>query len=448
MIELNETHDPRRRSWVESANHADSDFPIQNLPVGVFRRRGEAARGGVAIGDRILDLSSALDAGLFAGETSVAAQAAAGRTLNPLMAMGLRPASVLRRRLSDLLRADGPERDRVQRLADRLLVPMAEAELELPAAIGSFTDFLTSYYHVERGGRHTTPDSPVRPSFKYLPYAYHGRSTSVRVSGESVRRPNGQWKRASGEVCFGPTEAFDFELEVGVFVGPGNELGTPIPMEAAPAHMFGYCLVNDWTARDVQWWQAALGPFLGKSHLTTISPWMITAEAMAPFHAPAFRRPKGDPAPLPYLYNESDEAEGGLDLGLEAYLLTPHMREAGQSPSRITNTNFRHIYWTFAQMVTHHASNGCNLQPGDLLASGTTSGPTDESRACMSELSVRGSQPLQLPNGETRKWLEDGDEIILRAKAVRNGYVSLGFGECRGRVAPALAWPFARQAPI
>ncbi|MBI3069597.1 MAG: fumarylacetoacetase [Betaproteobacteria bacterium] len=446
MIDLNETHDPRRRSWVESANRADSDFPIQNLPFGVFRRRGEAARGGVAIGDCVLDLSAAIAAGLFAGETAVAAPAAAGATLNPLMAMGLRPASALRRRLSDMLRADGPERDRVQRFAGRLLVSMAEAEMELPAAIGSFTDFLTSYYHIERGRLHTTSDSAVHPSFKYLPFAYHGRATSVRVGGKAVRRPNGQWKRANGEICFGPTEALDFELELGAFIGPGNELGVPIPIEAAPAHVFGYCLVNDWTARDVQRWQSALGPFLGKSHLTTISPWVITAEAMAPFHAPAFSRPKGDPLPLPYLHAESDQAKGGLDLNLEAFLVTPHMREAGQSPSRITKTNFRHMYWTFAQMVTHHASNGCDLQPGDLLASGTASGPTDDSRACMSELTARGSQPLRLPNGETRKWLEDGDEIILRARAVRNGHVSVGFGECRGRVVPALAWPVAGRA--
>lgn len=444
--QINETHRADLRSWVESANDPATDFPIQNLPYGVFRRSGEVPRIGVAIGDHILDLQAAINANLFQGGAEESARLVTGSSLNRLMAAGPKVQSALRKRISEILAADGRGRAQIERLAGSLLVPMHEVEMKLPASIGSFTDFLTSIYHTERGGRVTRPDNPIPAPFRHLPIAYNGRATSVRASGEPVRRPNGQWRTADGQVKFGPCEQQDFELEVGVFVGPGNELGQPIAIDDAPAHMFGFCLVNDWSARDIQRWESALGPFLSKSLSTTISCWVVTAEAMAPFHAPAFPRPAGDPQPLPYLHSAADQASGGLDLDLEAYLLTPRMRREDAAPARIAHTNFVHMYWTFAQMLTHHMSNGCNLQPGDLLGSGTTSGPLDENRACLSEITSRGTHSFTLPNGESRVWLEDGDEVIFKARAQRDGFVSIGFGECRGRIEAAPAWPIAKTA--
>jgi len=441
---LNETHDPKRRSWVASANEAECDFPIQNLPFGIFRHRGRAGRGGVAIGDRIFDLKAGLEAGLFSGAAAEAAKAASGHRLNPLMALGSEPASALRARLSDLLRAESPERGRLEAMGDALLVPMAQARIMLPAAIGDFTDFFTSIYHVERGSRINRPDGPpVPPNFKYLPIAYHSRASSVVPSGAKVVRPNGQSNTPAG-VRFGACQQLDFELEVGAFIGPGNKQGEPFTIKAARGQLFGYCLLNDWSARDIQRWETnPLGPFLGKSFATTISPWVVTDEAMMPFRAHAFPRAEADPPPMDYLKDAADEAEGLFDLALDAYLLTARMRAKKAPPARITETNFKYVYWSFAQMATHHASNGCNLVPGDLLGSGTASGPTDESRACLLEATVRGSVPLTLPDGETRAWLEDGDEVIFRARARREGYVPIGFGECRGRIEPAPAWPAA-----
>ena len=440
MTGLNRTHDPSRKSWVESANLASSDFPIQNLPFGVFQ--GVAgARIGVAIGDQVLDVLAALQVGLLDGEAGDAARLATGGSLNALMGSGNRMVSALRARLSDLLWLDERHATQTRQIADKLLVPIASVEMKLPAKIGSFTDFLTSIYHTERGGRVTRPDNPVPPAFKYLPIAYNGRATSVRLSGEPVRRPNVQWRNSDGKVEFGPCRQLDFELEVGVYVGRGNALGEPISIEGAPDHIFGLCLLNDWSARDIQRWESVLGPFLSKSLSTTVSPWVVTAEALAPFRAPAFPRPQSDPTPLPYLNSDSDQAAGGFDIELEAYLLTPHMRADGAKPTRITRTNFIHMYWTFAQMLTHHMSNGCNLQPGDLLGSGTTSGPLDENRACLNELTNRGTHALALPNGETRGYLLDGDEVIFRGRAKRNGFVSIGFGECRARVDTAVPWP-------
>jgi fumarylacetoacetase len=435
MAKLNATHDPARRSWVESAN-GDTDFPIQNLPFGIFRTAGGTARGGVAIGDRIVDLAGLAQSGLLNGAAREAAHAASGPTLNPLMALGNTYSSALRAALSDLLRTDGPQRTRLQE-AERLILPMSEATVQLPAAIGGFTDFLCSIYHTRRLGQNNLP-----PSFKHLPVAYNSRASSVRVSGEAVRRPNIQFKRPDGEMQFGPEPALDFELELGVFVGPGNALGQPLSIAAAADQIFGYVLLNDWSARSVQRWEMQpLGPFRGKSMSTSISPWVVTAEALAPFHAPAFPREPGDPPLLPYLASAADQAEGGLDIPLEALLLTDKMRRAGAAPARITATNAGTAYWTFAQMITDHACNGCNLRPGDLLGSGTLSGPTDDSRACVAELTVNGTDPLRLPNGETRAWLDDGDEVIFRGRASRAGAASIGFGQCRGRIDPAVTWP-------
>jgi fumarylacetoacetase len=442
--QLNETHRADLRSWVESANDPATDFPIQNLPHGVFQRGAETPRGGVAIGDCVLDLTAALEVKLFHDAAEQVARLAAGPSLNAFMAAGRAAQSALRRRISGLLSADNRDRPEIEKLAARLLIPMRDVEMKLPAAIGSFTDFLTSIDHTERLGRATRPDSPVPDAFRYLPIAYNGRATSVRASGEPVRRPNGQWPASDGQVKFGPCEQQDFELEVGMFVARGNELGQPISIDEAPERIFGFCLLNDWSARDIQRWESILGPFLSKSLSTTISCWVVTAEAMAPFRTAACPRPAGDPAPLPYLHSASDQASGGLDLTLDAYLLTPRMRREGAALARIVRTNFIHMYWTFAQMLTHHMSNGCNLRPGDLLGSGTASGPLDENRACLAEITDRGTRPLTLPNGETRVWLEDGDEVIFRARAERDGFVSVGFGECRGRIEPAPAWPSAK----
>jgi fumarylacetoacetase len=431
-MKLNETHDPSRRSWVPSANLPESDFPIQNLPFGIFREGG-IARGGVAIGGSIFDLAAALQLGLFSGEAEVATRAASGDSLNPLMALGAQAVSVLRARISDLLRDGGPERALVESNANRLLIPMSSAEMLLPAKIGDFTDFVCSTFHAQRVVRRPM-DSPLAPALCYMPVAYHGRASSVRGRGEPVRRPHGQFKDANGAVQFGPSRALDFELEIGAFIGAGNPMGSPIPIELASSHIFGYCLLNDWSARDVQFWESMLGPFLSKSVSTTISPWVVTPEALAPFRAPIFTPHQPDfPRPLPYLENPADRAEGGFDLELEAFISTRAMRDSGAQSPRIVATNFRYAYWSFAQMIAHHTSNGCNLQTGDLLGSGTASGPTDESRACLLE----HTEPLHLPNGETRQYLQDEDEVVFKARARRQGYVPIGFGECRARVVAA-----------
>lgn len=441
MTKLNATHDPARRSWVESANQPGVDFPIQNLPFGVFRKRGGQPQGGVAIGDRIFDLRAGIEAGLFSGQAKEAAVAGAGPTLNPIMMLGSGHASALRERLSDLLRQEAPERTQVQDPADEILVPMADVRMELPCSIASFTDYFTSIFHAERGGRMRNPDQPLTPNFKHIPIGYNGRATSIRVSGELFKRPNGQYRGKDGELRFGPEPRLDFELEVGALMR-GNLQGEPIPLSAAEDHIFGYCLVNDWSARAIQAWETVpAGPFQGKSFCTTVSPWVVTGEALAPFRCPAFKRAVDDPKPLPYLASADNEANGGIDLRLEAYILTPKMRTANQGPSRITLTNLTTLYWTFAQMVTYHASNGCNFLPGDLIASGTASGPTDESRACLNELSSYGSTDIVLNNGEVRRYLEDGDDLIMRAQAERDGYMTIGFGDCIGRIEPAVPWP-------
>ena len=432
MNVLDSTHDPKHRAWVASANAADSEFPIQNLPLGVFSRAGGTPRGGVAIGDQVLDLRAALEAGLIHG---AAAEAAAEPTLNRLMAMG-RPASRdLRAQVSALL-AEGS--DAASR-ADAILVPMAEARMQLPVQIANFSDFMVSRDHSWRLGATKDAIAPLPPAFDSLPVAYHSRASSVRVSGEGVVRPNGQWKRGDG-VYFGPTEALDYELELAVWLAGENALGEPVPMSRAPERLFGYGLLNDWSARDVQRWEMPpLGPFLSKSLSTTVSPWIVTAEALLPFAIPAAARAEGVAPPLPHLDSHENRARGGLSIALEVWLLTPRMRAEGSGPARLTATDFATMAWTPAQMVTHHASNGCNLLPGDLLGSGTCSGPTDESRACMAEIILTG--PIQLPNGEVRRFLEDGDEVIFRGRAHAAGAVSIGFGECRAEILPAPPWP-------
>ncbi|MBP0446510.1 fumarylacetoacetase [Roseomonas sp. SSH11] len=432
MNALDSTHDPERRAWVPSAQAPDSDFPIQNLPLGVFSRGGATPRGGVAIGDQILDLRAALDAGLVSGP---AAEAAAEPGLNRLMAMGRGASRDLRRQVSDLLAEGSAAADQAQ----ALLVPMGEAQMHLPCTIANFSDFMVSRDHSWRLGALKDALAPLPPAFDSLPVAYHSRASSVRVSGEPVVRPNGQWKRREG-VHFGPTEALDFELELAIWLAGENALGTPVPMSRAPERLFGYGLLNDWSARDIQRWEMPpLGPFLAKSLSTSVSPWIVTAEALLPFAIPSAERGEGVQPPLPYLDSTENRARGGLSIAMEVWLLTPRMKAAGGGPARLTATDFATMAWTPAQMVTHHASNGCNLLPGDLLGSGTCSGPGEGSEACMAELILRG--PIELPNGETRRFLEDGDEVIFRARAHAPGAASIGFGECRAVILPAPPWP-------
>lgn len=440
QMNLNPTHDPARKSWVESANEAGCDFPIQNLPFGVFSVKGER-RVGVAIGNQVVDLQSLLETGLIDGPAEQAARATSSGRLNELMGMDRQFVSALRAGLSDLLRADSADLDRVKLVAERFLRPLSDVQMELPCDIGDYTDFLTSRHHTERHGRFKGLAEPLPPAFMSLPVAYHGRASSIRVSGTPVVRPNGQFPDANGKVTFGPATMLDFELEFAAFIAGGNPLSKPIPIDAAHDHIFGYVLLNDWSAKSIQWWEQILGPFLGKSFMTSISPWVITSEALLPFRMPAPRRPEGDPQLLPYLYSEHDQAQGGLNVQLEVWITTAKSRAAGRSPRLITQTHLQNLYWTFGQMVTHHASNGCNLRPGDLIASGTISGESDTSRACLTELTNAGKDPLLVAEGEYRTALEDGDEIIFKARAAVEGAVPIGFGECRGVVQPAVEWP-------
>jgi fumarylacetoacetase len=434
---LDETHDPAWRSWVAAANLPGTDFPIQNLPLGVFSRGAGDRRGCVAIGDQVLDLAAGLAAGLFEGEAGEAAHAGSGPVLNPLLALGRGASRALRRRVSAILAEGSADRA----VASRCLVPMAELRLHRPVEVGNFTDFMASRFHTARMGAKRDPANPLPPSFLHLPIAYHSRATTVRVSGEAVARPHGQSLGPDGKPRFGPVLALDFELEFGAVIGPANRMGDPIPVARAGDALFGFCLVNDWSARDVQRFEMMpLGPFLSKSLSTTISPWIVTAEALAPFAAPAFARFEGDPEPLPYLVAAADQAAGGLDVSLDCWMTTPRMRTEGAAPARIVATSARHLHWTFAQMVAHHTSNGCDLRTGDLLASGTVSGPEAEGRACLAEV-VLEDGGLTLPNGERRTFLEDGDEVWFTGRAERAGYVPIGFGECRARIDPAKSWP-------
>jgi fumarylacetoacetase len=436
---IDETHSTTRRSWVASAN-GHADFPIQNLPLGIFSVSGGPASGGVAIGDEIFDLAAALELGLFEGLAARAAEAASGGTLNPLFALGREPRVALRRRIGEILDADGRERARIEALRSRLLHRAADCRLELPGAIGDYTDFFAGIQHATNAGKLFRPDNPLLPNYKYLPIGYHGRASSIAVSGATLRRPNGQRKSSTEAVpSFAPSRSLDYELELGVWIGPGNELGRPIAIADAPNHVAGFCLLNDWSARDIQGWEAQpLGPFLGKSFLTTISPWVITPEALAPFRTAQASRPASDPAPLPYLFHAADQAEGAFDIDLEVLLLTPGLKAKGLPAQRLAISNARHLYWTVAQLVAHHSSGGCNLRAGDLFGTGTISAPTEDGLGSLLELSAGGRRPVALASGETRRFLEDGDTVIMRARCRREGFAGIGFGECHGTIAPAL----------
>jgi fumarylacetoacetase len=437
---LDETHRADLVSWVESAARTDTDFPVQNLPLGCFRAAGRAARPGIAIGDEILDLAAARKAELLsAAMAELITLCTDERSLNPLLAAGRDALARLRHEVSALLRADTAEGARAREHRERVLVPIASAELVLPARVGDYTDFYASIHHATNVGSMFRPDNPLLPNYRYVPIGYHGRASSLVASGTGVRRPSGQTSDdPSKPPTFGPTRRLDYELEVGVFIGPGNALGTPIPIAEAERHVAGLCLVNDWSARDIQAWEyQPLGPFLAKSFATTVSPWLVSLEALAPFRTPAFAREAADPAPLPYLLDPTNEREGGVGITLEVLLSSAQMRAEQRAPMRVSVGSFTSMYWTVAQLVAHHASNGCNLQPGDLLGSGTVSGATPESRGCLLERTWRGSEPLTLPTGEVRRFLEDGDEVTLRGWCEREGFRRIGFGACRGVVVPA-----------
>ncbi|MGO9258372.1 MAG: fumarylacetoacetase [Bryobacteraceae bacterium] len=420
----------RMRSWVEAANDPLTDFPLANLPYGAFCPDGRKSIG-VAIGDQVLNLGACARLGLLHGLPGMLVTATQAPSLNIVMAQGRPYWRLLRERLTEFL-GDEQYRD----VVEPLLVPMTEAEMLLPAVIGDYSDFYASIYHATNVGKLFRPDNPLLPNYKWVPIGYHGRASSIVISGAPVRRPCGQSMDAAGETPrFGPSRSLDYELEVGLFLGPGNRLGEPIPMNAAEEHIFGLCLLNDWSARDLQAWEyQPLGPFLAKSFATTISPWIVTMEALEPFRAPAFARAEGDPPPLPYLTAAGDRERGGIDLTLEVYLSSRKMRTEGTAPLRVSRGNLRDLYWTPAQLVAHHASNGCNLRPGDLLASGTVSGPTRDAAGCLLEITRRGAEPLAIAGGETRRFLEDGDEVTIRGYCEREGAARIGFGECRGVV--------------
>ena len=427
-------------SWVASAN-GHADFPLHNLPFGVFRRAGssETPRVGVAIGDAILDVAACHAAGLC-GEadalTQQAMRACAAPALNALMALGADARRALRLALLELLGKHAAVH--TQQTAQHALVLQCDAELFLPVQVGDYTDFYASVHHATNVGSMFRPDNPLLPNYKWVPIGYHGRASSLVVSGTAVTRPVGQRKGPNDAVpTVGPSRSLDYELELGAFVGAGNALGETIALADAERHLWGLCLLNDWSARDLQAWEyQPLGPFLAKNFASTISPWVVTLEALEPFRAPLAPRAEGDPAPLPYLSNEGDAAHGGFAIALEVWLRTARMRDAGEPAVCLSRSSALDLYWSFAQMLTHHASTGCNMRAGDLLGSGTISGADKSSRGCLLERTWRAAEPITLPNGEQRGFLEDGDEVVLTAFA-GDGDRRIGFGRCSGEVRAA-----------
>lgn len=438
MYQLNETHDPGLSSWVVSANAPDNGFPIQNLPFGVFREKGgnRPFRVGVAIGDHVLDLAALAALSPWEGPAAEALKACDSGKLNGLMALSAAHWSALRLELSRALRAGSP----LQSQLEPLLLDRSAIEHDLPALIGDYTDFYISVYHATAVGKQFRPDNPLLPNYKWVPIGYHGRASTIGVSGQTFPRPVGQLRPAAegGTPEFGPCRRLDYELELGVFIGPGNEQGRRIPIAEAESHIFGMCILNDWSARDIQAWEyQPLGPFLAKNFASTISPWVVTLEALAPFRT-AFERPEGDPQPLPYLTSEDNLRAGALDIELDVLLTTVTSRSQGAAPARLSSSNFHSAYWTISQLVTHHTVNGCRLQPGDLLGTGTLSGPGEGEEGSLLELTRGGRNPISLPWGEERTFLEDGDEVILRANCRKAGYPTISLGECAGTVLPAI----------
>ncbi|HZW09647.1 MAG TPA: fumarylacetoacetase [Phycisphaerales bacterium] len=449
--DINETHDPKLESWVESANDPGTDFPIQNLPFCSFIDEFGDEYPGLRIGDEVVNLHWLAVADLLPEGVRGHLHA---RIIDDFNILTLEQRVSLRALLSNLLRA-GQSRFKDWPKA-RALFKLDEVSPVLSAEFQNYTDFYASIHHATNVGSMFRPDNPLLPNYKHMPIGYHGRASSIVPSGTPIRRPVGQQDppEPGSPANFGPCKMLDYELELGAVIGRGNALGAPIEMEDAEDHVFGMCIVNDWSARDIQRWEyQPLGPFLAKNFATSVSPYVVTMEALAPFRCPPYARPEGDPRPLPYLDSEHNRSRGGIDITCEAYLASAEMRKRGLSPVRLSKGSFKHMYWTLAQFVAHHTVNGCNLQPGDLLASGTISGPTRDSRGCLLELTwdgdpwaspptvVPGSQrtPIKLPTGEERKFLADGDEVIIKAYCEREGFRRIGFGECRGVIEPAVS---------
>jgi fumarylacetoacetase len=438
--EINQTHDSNLKSWIESANREDTDFPIQNLPFCVFTRACtyENVRVGVAVGDFVLDVYACYECCLFDDESFTLAVGTNNYCLDhSIMKKNKSLQAAFRKRLVEILREDASAE--TKKNVERNLIPLAEVQFYLPVHIGDYTDFYCSIFHATNVGSMFRPDNPLLENYKFVPIGYHGRASSIVASGTEIVRPKGQNRSdQNAPPTFGACKNLDYEMEVGFYIGTGNELGEPIPIDQAEEHIFGLCLVNDWSARDIQAWEyQPLGPFLAKNFATTVSPFVVTMEALAPFRTNAFARADGDPQPLEYLSSEENEKSGGFDINLEVYIQTAKMREDAAEPFLLSRSNTRDLYWTIAQMLTHHASNGCNLQTGDLMATGTVSGEAKDARGCLLELTWRGKEPVKLPNGEERRFLEDGDEIIMRGFCEREGFKRIGFGECRGVVVAA-----------
>jgi fumarylacetoacetase len=441
MYQTNETHDENLKSWVASANDPKTDFPIQNLPFCYFDRSSSDGEGGmgVVIGDYILDLSRCREDGLFDDEKlkDISWILSKSWSMSELFKAGIDANSDLRKRLTEILSVDAG--DEIREIAEKALLPIEKAIFDTPCEIGDYTDFYCSIYHATNVGKLFRPDNPLLENYKWIPIGYHGRASSIVISGTDFKRPQGQnHSDPDAPPVYIPSKALDYEMEVGFFVSQGNELGETIDIKDAEDHIFGLCLVNDWSARDIQGWEyQPLGPFLGKSFATTVSAFVVTMEALAPFRVPAFERDEGDPEPLLYLSNEENKQRGGIDMKLEVYIQTKKMRDENIEPHLLSRSNLKDLYWTIGQMLTHHASNGCNLNVGDLMATGTVSGKEDSERGCLLEITKRGAEPVELPSGETRKFLEDYDEIIMKGFCEREGFRRIGFGECRGMVLPA-----------
>ena len=440
MNQLNHTHDPALQSWVASANHADSDYPIQNLPFSIFRRRGsgEPFRGGVAIGDQIVDLKAVADQEIFGDFLTAELAACSLAKLNQFMSMGAQSWSALRHALSEALSQGSDKENQLK----KCLVPQSQAEYDVPANIGDYTDFYTSIHHATNIGKLFRPDNPLLPNYQWVPIGYHGRSSSIAVSGQRFHRPCGQLKNPDAEApMVAACKRLDYELEVGIYIGEGNALGESISLADAENHVFGLCLFNDWSARDIQAWEyQPLGPFLAKNFASTVSPWIVTMEALAPFRC-AWERPADHPQPLAYLESHEHRAQGGIDMQLEVLIATEQIQQTGMSPARIAKSNFKDSYWSVAQMIAHHSVNGCNLMPGDFFGSGTQSGDSLEQAGSLMESSQGGQQAVDLGNGEERLFLEDGDTVILKGYCEREGYRRIGFGEAVGTVLPAKPLP-------
>ena len=446
---LDETHDPSLQSWVESANDPSTDFPLQNLPFGFATLKGtqEPPFPCVALGDQVIDLFALLEAGFFETEDEEEAMELEAILVSPWIDPGTW--MYVRHRLVEIFTKGNRELQSDKKTLMLALRPMKAVTMLMPIdPVPNYTDFYASVHHASNVGAMFRPDNPLLPNYKWVPIGYHGRASSIVVSGTPIVRPNGQTKADDGPCAaptppaFGPCKMLDYELEMGFFAGPGNAQGEPIAIGEARDHLFGMVLLNDWSARDMQKWEyQPLGPFLAKNFASTISPWVVTAEALEPFRVPVAPRPAGDPAPMGYLTDAEDQQSGAFDITMEVYLQTAQMREKNVAPALMSRGNLRDLYWSPAQLIAHHTSNGCNLEPGDLLGSGTVSGPAADSRGCLLELTWdapgKPRKPVTLPTGETRTFLQDGDEVIFKAFCERSGVRRIGFGECRGRIEPA-----------